>query len=440
MVDVNDEMWYTYGTKKDLFIKNTPDSQARVHRYHYPYADNNWKDKLTNYDSRPLTYDAIGNPLSDGVWTYTWEKGRQLKSMYNTETGVTVEFKYNQNGIRTQKVKKVNGTVTETTEYILKGKTAAAMKKNTDTYYFTYDASGKPVTVSFNGDEYTYVKNLQGDIVGILDASGDLVVEYKYDAWGDAVSIYSASTTVDSLAFDNPFRYRGYGYDEESGLYYLRSRYYSPSTDRFINEDCLISQRFHCSNIFCYCSNNPVMRIDACGNMWIGLISGINELTKAIKSAVDALPNIKENYKKSGRKLAYAKQAIASVFYLVGIRKSVTYNEQNGLLRIPNNTYAAKRFIAMSSYYESEFFFDYDWVEMMAKVAVNKYETETGKSFHTEISKVTYEVRVHAQFYVAGLFTTHTDITDVSTYEGKGKFSGFHVQWWIDTFYSWGFR
>ena len=136
--------------------------------------------------------------------------------MHNANTGVTMEFKYNHDGIRTQKIKKVNGAVTETTDYILKGKQLAAMKKNTDTYYFTYVASGAPATVNFNGAEYTYVKNFQGDIVGILDASGNLVVKYKYDAWGDAISIYSASTTVDALAFDNPFRYRGYVWDEES--------------------------------------------------------------------------------------------------------------------------------------------------------------------------------------------------------------------------------
>lgn len=219
---------------------------------------------LIDNSNAVFTYDAIGNPLSDGTWTYVWEKGRQLKSMHNANTGVTMGFKYNQNGIRTQKVKKVNGTVTETTDYILKGKLIAAMKKNTDTYYFTYDASSVPVTVNFNGAVYTYVKNQQGDIVGILDASGDLVVEYMYDAWGDSVSIYSANTTVDSLAFDNPFRYRGYVWDEETGLYYLRSRYYSSDMGRFINADVQISvyQQIGCGNIFCYCNNSPTIKID----------------------------------------------------------------------------------------------------------------------------------------------------------------------------------
>ncbi|MDO4757498.1 MAG: RHS repeat-associated core domain-containing protein, partial [Parabacteroides sp.] len=199
--------------------------------------------------------------------TYTWEKGRQLKSMHNASTGVTMEFKYNHNGIRTQKVKKVNGTVTETTDYILKGKQIAAMKKNTDTYYFTYDASGKPATVNYNGANYTYVKNLQGDIVGVLDASGNMVVEYMYDAWGAPISIYSASTTVDALAFDNPFRYRGYVWDEETGLYYLRSRYYDSILSRFINGDAVIMDTGLVSNnLFAYVSNNPVLYKDSSGS------------------------------------------------------------------------------------------------------------------------------------------------------------------------------
>ena len=188
--------------------------------------------------------------------------------MHNANTGVTMGFKYNHDGIRTQKVKKVNGVVTETTDYILKGKQIAAMKKNTDEYYFTYDASGKPATVNFNGTNYTYVKNLQGDIVGILDASGNMVVEYKYDAWGDAVSIYSASTTVDDLAFDNPFRYRGYIWDEETGLYYLRSRYYNPERGRFDNTDTYVISNDNSlfgSNMFAYCLNNPVRRKDISG-------------------------------------------------------------------------------------------------------------------------------------------------------------------------------
>ena len=141
------------------------------------------------------------------------------------------------------------------------------MKKNTDTYYFTYDASGKPATVTYNGAKYTYIKNLQGDIVGILDASGNLVIEYRYDAWGAPTSILCVNIACDDLAFDNPFRYRGYVWDEETELYYLISRNYNPETDRFINADSIVTtgQGILGSNMFTYCQNNPVRREDVSG-------------------------------------------------------------------------------------------------------------------------------------------------------------------------------
>ena len=240
----------------------------------YGYTDANWKDKLTHFCNDELTYDAIGNLTGDIKWTYVWEKGRQLKSMHNAATGVTMEFKYNSEGIRTQKVKKVNGAVIETTDYILKGKHVVAMKKNTDTYYFTYDASGRPATVTYNGAKYTYVKNLQGDIVGILDASGNLVIEYRYDAWGAPTSILCVNIACDDLAFDNPFRYRGYVWDEETELYYLRSRYYRPEWGRFDNADNSLGQGiaiFHHS-LFTYCKNSTLVYYDPDGAAFLAAL------------------------------------------------------------------------------------------------------------------------------------------------------------------------
>lgn len=71
-----------------------------------------------------------------------------------------------------------------------------------------------------------YIHNLQGDIVGIIDSNGNEVVQYTYDAWGKVLS--TAGTMASTLGTVQPFRYRGYVYDVETGLYYLRSRYYNP--------------------------------------------------------------------------------------------------------------------------------------------------------------------------------------------------------------------
>ena len=104
-----------------------------------------------------------------------------------------------------------------------------------DKLHFFYDAQSRPAKVSYNGVIYTYILNLQGDGVGLLDNSGNLVVEYKYDAWGKLLS--TTGTLSDTLGKRNPFRYRDYTYDEESGLYCLQKRFYSPALARFISAD-----------------------------------------------------------------------------------------------------------------------------------------------------------------------------------------------------------
>ena len=132
---------------------------------------------------------------------------------------------------------------------------------------FTYDAVG-PLSVNYNGTEYFYLKNAQGDVTGIVDAAGTQVVTYTYDAWGKLLS--TTGSMAGTLGEYNPLRYRGYVYDTETGLYYLNSRYYNPETGRFINADGYVStgQGFSGHNMFVYCGNNPVNRVDPSGLFW----------------------------------------------------------------------------------------------------------------------------------------------------------------------------
>ena len=143
--------------------------------------------------------------------------------------------------------------------------------------HFFYDAQSRPVFVEYNGVKYRYLHNLQGDIVGIVDNNGNLVVEYKYDVWGKPISI--TGSMADTLGKYNPFRYRGYVYEEETELYYLRSRYYNMETFRFLNGDSIIIQGFFQLNLFCYCMNKPVSLIDNDGNHWLCVLLYLNALT-----------------------------------------------------------------------------------------------------------------------------------------------------------------
>ena len=237
----------------------------------YTYGDANWKDKLTAYNGKTITYDAIGNPLNDGTWSYEWQAGRQLKRM--SAKGKALTFQYDHNGLRTQKVVEADW-YPETTNYYLHGKLLTHMTvdyrdtseaAHQDVMHFFYDAQSRPAKVSYNGTVYTYIHNLQGDVVGLLDNSGNLVVEYKYDAWGKAIS--TTGSLAATLGKRNPFRYRGYIYDEETGLYYLRSRYYNPAVGRFVNADTLIGElnELFAHNSFAYCMNAPAQCKDSDG-------------------------------------------------------------------------------------------------------------------------------------------------------------------------------
>ena len=121
------------------------------------------------------------------------------------------------------------------------------------------------MAVTYGGATSYYATNIQGDVVAILNSSGAAVVTYTYDAWGNILT--TTGTQASTLGTHNPLRYRGYVYDQETGLYYLQSRYYNPALGRFICAASLVStgQGILGNNMFAYCLNNSVNCIDPTG-------------------------------------------------------------------------------------------------------------------------------------------------------------------------------
>ena len=190
--------------------------------------------------------------------TFTWQAGRQLASLQKGSTGIS--YTYSSDGTRLTKT--VNGVKTS---YTWDG--AQLVSQTTtggDTLYFIYHGNSR-VAVEYKGNTYYYIYNLQGDVVGLVNSSGTSVVSYTYDAWGNPES--TTGSMASTLGAANPFRYRSYYFDTESGLYYLMSRYYDPVVGRFLNADSAIStgQGPIGDNMFAYCLNNPVNMIDPGG-------------------------------------------------------------------------------------------------------------------------------------------------------------------------------
>ena len=190
----------------------------------------------------------------------------------------------------------VTGTQTVTHEYLtLNGKVARETIRTNNSLTavldFIYDESGKPFALKYSTDgtsfkTYYYVLNLQGDVVKLIHYipgfEYESVATYEYDAWGNIVS------SSGRLAEINPLRYRGYYYDNETGFYYLQSRYYDPANRRFISADVYAStgQGFVGTNMFAYCVNNPVFLTDEDGNFAIAI--GIGAAVEAICGGVAA--------------------------------------------------------------------------------------------------------------------------------------------------------
>ncbi|MDD3400154.1 MAG: RHS repeat-associated core domain-containing protein [Eubacteriales bacterium] len=181
--------------------------------------------------------------------------------------------------MRTQKVYEQ-----DVTNYYYNGSVLIGMTAGSIYQRFSYDSSGRLVAVDYStnsGSTYTtyyYVRNGQGDIIKLIDGSGNTVVQYTYDTWGKQTSC--TGTLATSLGQNQPFRYRGYVYDAETGWYYLQSRYYNPEVGRFISSDVLLStgQGVLGHNSYAYCLNNPVNMSDLSGtssfdNDWISTCS-----------------------------------------------------------------------------------------------------------------------------------------------------------------------
>ena len=206
----------------------------------------------------------------------------------------------------------VTGTQTVTHEYLtLNGKVARETIKTNNSLTavldFVYDESGKPFALKYstNGTSfqtYYYVLNLQGDVVKLIHYipgfEYESVATYEYDAWGNIAS------SSGRLAEINPLRYRGYYYDNETGFYYLQSRYYDPANRRFISADVYAStgQGFVGTNMFAYCNNKPIINSDPSGH---ALRSNLTAICDGGSGYLDRTKDVKrvlrENYEQAKR-------------------------------------------------------------------------------------------------------------------------------------------
>ena len=246
--EVNGQLGHTYTFTYD---NNGNIMTKKVDNTTITYAYNG--DKLTSYNGQSCAYDAIGNPTIYRGKTATWTRGRKLTA-YDGNT-----FSYDATGRRLSK---------NSIKFYYDSE--GNLLKQSNGLEFFYGADGL-VAIKYGGLPYLCRKDMLGNILALLDSSGNIVVQYKYDAWGNHTvtdANGNAITDADHIGNLNPFRYRGYYFDSETGFYFLQSRYYDPEVGRFLNMDSIeyANQSFiNGINLYAYCINDPVNYYDPFG-------------------------------------------------------------------------------------------------------------------------------------------------------------------------------
>ncbi len=289
--DIGKTLIFTYDnggnlTAKKVYSITTTDTQylgTPSSVQYFGYENDLWYDQLTSVSSTELSYDSAGNLSCIGEDIYlTWTQGHRLESYEDSGEDYYYSYTYNADGIRTSKT--VNGVKHN---YTLDGSRILSEEWTVGNVQhmmlFIYDASGSPIGFRYRNSQnfglsdfrtYIYGKNAEGDILYIFNSSGAKVAEYTYDAWGNVTVTYNSQSSNPGVQY-NPFRYRGYYYDEETGWYYLQTRYYNPAWGRFISPDSSLNANGDLLgfNMYAYCSNNPISNTDPEGNAKKGLFA-----------------------------------------------------------------------------------------------------------------------------------------------------------------------
>ena len=251
-LDGNREICYTYDNSGNILTK-TENGTVTDYRY------KDGTDRLISFGTELFAYDDMGNPTTYRNMSCMWEKDRQLKSI--SDGANTVSFTYDEFGMRTTKTA---GGIT--TNYVYENGKLLREVTGSEKIDFVYGSDGI-IGFRTGNKNYLYRKNVFGDVTEIYSDNGTLVGKYSYTAFGECI----VKVNEGGIAEKNPIRYRGYYYDDETSLYYLKSRYYDPVTGRFITIDDISyidPETINGLNLYAYCNNNPVSNVDPNGNKW----------------------------------------------------------------------------------------------------------------------------------------------------------------------------
>ena len=247
------------------------------------------------------TYDGNGNQIKVAatepgdvinVSEYTFDGFNQLKVAKTQDS--TSTSKYDAFGLRVEKT--VDGV---TTKYYYDGQ-SILLEVRSDGLESHNIQGVNLIARKIKGDSDTlyYLYNGHADVVKLVDGAANTVNEYDYDIFGNI--LYQLESKP------NPYKYSGYYYDDDTGYYYLRSRYYDPKIARFISEDTYTGEYNDplSLNLYTYCQNDPITYDDPNGH-WLHIAAGAL-IGGLVNTAITAVSDFMEDgkFNKSWREYA----------------------------------------------------------------------------------------------------------------------------------------
>jgi len=315
---------YSYDGAINLKTLTNKKSGTVIDQFAYTYdGAGNQKSKTENGQSVYYGYNALNRVQTvsstnavqpapqDMIAAYTYDSAGNIDNMYseNFSVGVTADYTFNElnqltqyteserspvsytyypNGLR--KTKAVDGI---TTTYYYDGQNVIIETENGSLKYRNIYGMNQIARQDAAGNLYYFLYNEHGDVVKLVDSTGNIKNRYEYDIYGKVINAVENG-------IPNPMRYAGQYYDSESGLYYLRARYYDPRVGRFISEDTNKGDINNPSslNLYTYCWGNPLNYIDFDGHnpqksFWVFLWGAYKGVTGSER--VSAVPIAKSN-------------------------------------------------------------------------------------------------------------------------------------------------
>ena len=245
----------------------------------------------------------MGNPTNYMGAGMTWDVKGNLTSVKN-RNGKSAEYTYLSDGQRYTKT-----TGGKKTTYLYNNGLLLSETTGNEVINYYYDSDGTILGIGYKKGSnpekhYFFEKNAFGDVIAVYRNSDSVLIgTYEYDLWGNPISVKEAAAgrDIDGILGKNPFRYRCYYYDTETGFYYLNSRYYDPQTRRFISADDRLAEpgaRVIGYNLYTYCDNSPLGAVDYDGHFAIAIVAGVTISVEFIVSvaAVGALAYMVYDY------------------------------------------------------------------------------------------------------------------------------------------------